>query len=107
MTFKLEKIANLRDIERGESLTFSYKGEKAILVRTKEGELVAYAAVCPHEGGNIEWDKQLNKLLCECHLSLFNIKDGSVYKHSSLFKLDKGLTRIELKVDENQDVHIV
>ncbi|WP_309492279.1 Rieske 2Fe-2S domain-containing protein [Candidatus Hecatella orcuttiae] len=101
----MEKIANLKDVKPGGSLTFNYKGEKAILVRTKGGKLVAYLTVCPHEGGNIEWDEQLNKMLCECHLSLFNVEDGSVYRHSSLFELNKSLTKIELKVDENQDVY--
>ena len=56
----MEKIANLKDIKPGASLTFSYKGGNAILVRTKGGELVAYVAVCPHAGGNIEWDGQMS-----------------------------------------------
>jgi|GEM_PF-566693 len=101
----MEKIANLKDIQHGGSLLFSHNGEKAILVRTKEDKLAAYIAICPHAGGDIEWDEQINMLLCETHLSLFNAEDGSVYRHSSVFELDKGLTRIELKVDEDQNVY--
>ena len=100
----MEKIANLKDMKPGGSLAFSYKGENAILVRTKGGELVAYVAVCPHAGGNIEWDEQINMLLCETHLSLFKADDGSVYRHSSAFEVKEGLTKIELKVDENQNI---
>ena len=103
----MEKIANLKDIKPDESLYFDYKGKKAILVRTKENKLFAYLAICPHEEANIEWDKQINRILCECHLSLFNVEDGSVYRHSSLFELNKGLTKIEIKVDENQNIHAV
>jgi len=103
----MEKISNLKTINKGGSLTFNYKGEKAILIRTTEDELFAYSAVCPHEGGNIEWDKKINKILCECHLSLFNVKDGSVYRHSSLFDLKKGLTRIEIRVDEDQNIYTI
>ena len=103
----MKKIPNLKDVKRGGSLHFNYKGHKAIVIRTKEDDLVAYIAVCPHEGGNIEWDEQINKILCECHLSLFNVKDGSVYRHSSLFGLKKGLTKIKLKVDENKDIYAV
>ena len=99
------KVANLKDIKRGGSMSFNYKGNKAILVRTKEDKLVAYIAICPHAGGDINWDEEINKLLCETHMSLFNPGDGSVYKHSSVFELDKGLTRIELKVDEDQNVY--
>jgi nitrite reductase/ring-hydroxylating ferredoxin subunit len=101
----MEKIANRKDIKPGGSLTFSYKGKNAILVRTKEDDLVAYIAICPHAGGDIEWDEQINKFLCETHLSLFNTKDGSVYRHSSAFKVNNGLTRIELKVDEDHNIY--
>ncbi|UCH08660.1 MAG: Rieske 2Fe-2S domain-containing protein [Deltaproteobacteria bacterium] len=100
----MEKIANLRDIKVGGSLTFDYKGKKAIVVRTKEDQLVAYMAVCPHAGGAIEWDEQIKKLLCETHLSLFNAEDGAVYRHSSAFEVKDGLSRIELKVDENSNI---
>ena len=100
----MEKIANLKDIRKGESLSFNHKDEKAILIRTKEDDLVAYVAVCPHEGGSIEWDDRINMVLCECHLSLFNVKDGSIYRHSSFFELDKGLTRIDVSVDKAKNI---
>lgn len=98
------KIANLDEIKKGESMYFDYQGQKAILVRTKDDDLVAYSAVCPHEAGDIEWDGSINKLLCECHLSLFNANDGSVYRHSSIFELNEGLTKIDVKIDDNKDI---
>ena len=100
----MEKIANLKDIKKGGSLYFTYKGNKAILIRTKENDLVAYVAVCPHAGGNIEWDETIHMLLCETHLSLFNVTDGAIYRHSSDFKVDKGLTKIDLSVDEEKNI---
>jgi nitrite reductase/ring-hydroxylating ferredoxin subunit len=100
----MEKIAKLKDIKKGGSLYFTYKGKKAILIRTKKNDLVAYVAICPHAGGGIEWDETINMLLCEGHLSLFNVKDGSVYRHSSSFKLKKGLKKIDLFVDNVKTV---
>ena len=100
----MEKIASMKDIRKGGSLNFNYQGKKAILIRTKKNELVAYVAVCPHEGGGIEWDETINLVLCECHMSLFNVKDGSVYRHSSVFELDQGLTKIEILVDEQKNI---
>jgi nitrite reductase/ring-hydroxylating ferredoxin subunit len=100
----MEKITNLKNIKKGKSLYFTYKGKKAILIRTKQDDLVAYVAVCPHEAGEIEWDEKLNMVLCECHLSLFNVKNGSVYRHSSVFKLKKGLTKIGLSVDKQKNI---
>jgi nitrite reductase/ring-hydroxylating ferredoxin subunit len=100
----MNKIATLKDLKKGSSLPFDYKGQKALLIRPSEKDVYAYVATCPHEGGAIEWDDEIKKILCECHLSLFNVADGAVYRHSSLFKLKKGLTRIELKLDENGNV---
>ena len=102
----MEKIANLDNIKKGESLYFEYQGKKAILIRTKEGDLAAYIAICPHEGGNIEWDPTIDMVLCECHLSLFRVNDGSVYRHSTAFELDKGLTKIDIEVDENKNIYV-
>lgn len=103
----MEKIGNLRNLKRGESISFPYKGKEGILVRTKKDKLVAYSRVCPHEGGTIVWDADLNKLLCECHLSIFNVDDGTVYKYSSLFNKMDSLTPVELKIDKNQDIYAV
>jgi len=102
----MEKIANVKDLKAGESINFHYKGGEGILLKTKHNKLVAYSKVCPHEGGTIEWDAKIDKLLCECHLSIFN-DDGSVYKFSSLFKEMNGLTPIEIKIGDNQDIYAI
>jgi nitrite reductase/ring-hydroxylating ferredoxin subunit len=46
----MEKIGSLKDIKKGESMSFTYKGEKAILIRTKKDELAAYVASAPMKG---------------------------------------------------------
>jgi len=103
----MEKIANVKDLKRGTSINFHYKGKEGILVKTKQDKLVAYSRVCPHEGGTIEWDADINKLLCECHLSIFNADDGTAYRYSSIIKKMDNLTPIELKIDKNQDIYAV
>jgi nitrite reductase/ring-hydroxylating ferredoxin subunit len=102
---KMEKIVNVKDLKRGESVVFHYKGKEGILVKTKQDKLVAYSRVCPHEGGTITWDANINKLLCECHLSIFNVDDGTVYKYSSVFEKMDDLASIELKIDDHQDIY--
>ena len=103
----MEKIANAKDLKRGQSINFRYKGKEGILVKTKQDKLVAFSRVCPHEGGTIVWDETINKLLCECHLSIFNVDDGTVYKYSSLFEKMDDLTPIKLKIDDKQDIYTV
>lgn len=103
----MEKIAKVKDLKPGESMNFKYQGKEGILVKTKKGKLVAYSKVCPHEGGTIVWDADINKLLCECHLSIFNVDDGTVYKYSSVFDKMGDLTPIKLKIDDNKDIYTV
>jgi rieske iron-sulfur protein len=103
----MEKIGNAKNLKRGESINFPYKGKEGILVKTKQDKIVAYSRVCPHEGGTIVWDKNINKLLCECHLSIFNVDDGTIYRYSSIFEKMNDLTPIKLKIDDNQDIFAV
>jgi nitrite reductase/ring-hydroxylating ferredoxin subunit len=103
----MEKIGNAKNLKRGESMNFHYQGKEGILVKTKKGKLVAYSMVCPHEGGTIVWDADINKLLCECHLSIFNVDDGAVYKYSSIFERMDDLTPIKLKIDDKKDIYTV
>ena len=103
----MEKIANVKNLKRGENISFHYKGKEGILVKTKQDKLVAYSKVCPHEGGTIVWDANIDKLLCECHLSIFNVDDGAVYKYSSIFERMDDLTPIKLKIDDKKDIYTV
>lgn len=100
----MEKIASLKDLKKGNSLYFEYQGKKAILIRTKKNDIVAYVAICPHENGDIEWDSKLDMILCECHLSLFNALDGSLYRQSSVFEPIEGLTKVDVTVDEEDNI---
>ena len=103
----MEKIGKVKDLKRGESINFQYQGKEGILVKTKTGKLVAYSRVCPHEGGTIVWDADINKLLCECHLSIFNVDDGRVYKYSSVFDTMGDLKPIPLEIDDKKDIYTV
>lgn len=102
----MKKIMNLKDLKVGGSVNFDYQGTKALLVKISDKKVVAYSSICPHEGGTIEWDADLNKLLCECHLSMYNADDGSVYRFSSVFDKMPNLVSIKLKVDDKQDIYV-
>jgi nitrite reductase/ring-hydroxylating ferredoxin subunit len=101
----MQKIANAQKMKREECITFEHHGQSALLVKTKQDMLVAYYATCPHEGGTIEWDAEIHKLVCECHLSLFNVADGTIYRQSSIFKKIGNLIPIALKIDEHREVY--
>jgi nitrite reductase/ring-hydroxylating ferredoxin subunit len=103
----MKKIAKLEDIKKGGFLYFDHQGEKALLIRTRNDDLVAYFATCPHEGKTIMWDDQIDRILCECHMALFNVQDGSVYRTARDVEIKKGLRPIEIMVDQMKTVFVV
>lgn len=103
----MKKIAKLGDIKKGGYLYFDHHGEKALLIRTQKDDLIAYYATCPHEGKTIMWDVQINRILCECHMALFNLENGSVYRTAKGVEIKKGLRPIEIMVDKMNTVFAV
>jgi len=103
----MKTIAKLSDIKKGESRSFDHNGKNAILVRTREDDLVAYYTNCPHEDGTVEWDPTLNTLLCECHMAIFNVSDGSLRKCGRGMKIEKGLKHLNVTVDDTGSIHII
>ena len=53
------------------------------------------------------WDNQLDRILCECHMALFNVDDGSVYRTGRDVKIKSGLRPIQVMVDHMKAVFIV
>ncbi len=100
----MKKIAKLSDLKKGGFLYFDHQGEKAILIRTNDDDLVAYFATCPHEGKIIMWDEQIDRILCECHMALFNVQDGSIYRTARDTNIETGLRPIEILVDQMKSI---
>jgi Rieske Fe-S protein len=58
-------------------LTNAETGEPAVLVRTEEGELFAYSAVCTHQRCTVAYRQDTRTLVCPCHGSVFDPADGA------------------------------
>ncbi len=60
-------------VMRLEPLTLSEKTAKG----AADG-IVAYSAICPHTGCDVEgWNEELQRLVCRCHESEFEVSDGA------------------------------
>ncbi len=55
------------DITEGNVKFFEYAGSSAVLVRKRDGTLVALSAVCTHLGCIVQWEKDKQDFLCPCH----------------------------------------
>jgi thiosulfate dehydrogenase [quinone] large subunit len=52
-------------------------GGPAVLVRLPSGEMVAYSAVCTHQGCTVGYDPRRRLLVCPCHGSTFDPARGA------------------------------
>jgi Rieske Fe-S protein len=71
-------IAEKAAVEPNSAIRFTDAGgNPAVLVRTAEGKFVAYSAVCPHEGCTVAYRRDIQKLVCPCHGSIFDPAEGA------------------------------
>ena len=74
-----EAIVAESKLARGSAFPFTNAetGEPAVLVRTQEGQLFAYSAVCTHQRCTVAYGQDTRKLVCPCHGSVFDPADGA------------------------------
>lgn len=65
------------DIPEGGARFFQYAGSSAVLVRKRDGSLVALSAVCTHLGCIVQWQNDTQDFLCPCHAGHYSA-DGIV-----------------------------
>ncbi len=84
-TYPQVKVINLRDIKEGKIVKFDYPliGRKSVMVDcgcTVEGgigpnkSIVAYSMFCTHLGCGVEYNSDTEKMVCECHQSVYDPK---------------------------------
>ena len=71
-------IAEEADLARGQAVTFANPatGESGILIREKNGDVVAFSASCTHAGCEVAFRN--GQLRCPCHGGVFDARTGAV-----------------------------
>jgi Rieske Fe-S protein len=70
----------------------------ALVTQPTAGEIKAFDATCPHMGCTVS-EISGGKMTCECHLSQFNITDGSVARGPNTGQpLTRGLAPLRVNV---------
>jgi Rieske Fe-S protein len=92
-----KRIGTLAELPPGSATTFTFPGDHdaCILVRTREGELVAYSQECTHLSCAIVPRVAEGVLHCPCHEGYFDLETGRNISGPP----PRPLTRIELEVD--------
>jgi Rieske Fe-S protein len=68
-------IAAESEVAPGSAVTFEDAGNPAVLVHLKNGDFVAYSAVCTHQRCTVAY--QGGQLACPCHGSVFDPAKGA------------------------------
>jgi Rieske Fe-S protein len=68
------EIAQISRVSAGSAVDFEDSGSPAVLVHLKNGNFVAYSAVCTHQGCTVAY--QDGQLACPCHGSIFDPSRG-------------------------------
>jgi arsenite oxidase small subunit len=72
-TYAAKRIGSAAALAPGQALLFRYPtdDDPCILVRTREGVLVAFSAVCTHLSCGVVYRASDDRLFCPCHNGLF------------------------------------
>ncbi len=68
------QIANLSNLQPRAALAFTdpNSGDPAMLVRLADGSVVAFDAICTHQGCTVQYDQPSGLLFCPCHGAVFD-----------------------------------
>jgi Rieske Fe-S protein len=70
--------ARLADMRPNSGVVFPFGTRPAILVRTPEGELRAYSAVCTHLECTVQYKADTSQIWCACHNGFYDLAGNVV-----------------------------
>jgi len=62
----------------GEATTARGGGKPFLVLRRPEGQLVAFSAICTHQGCPVRFEADKDHLFCPCHQGIFDPTTGQV-----------------------------
>lgn len=84
------------------SFTIPENGDPGIVIHEAKGGFVAYNAVCPHMGCTVGYSSSMEIIVCPCHGSEFNVKNGNVIVGPA----PHGLTKLKLAEGANGNLYL-
>ena len=111
LPYRRKKIANIREVRTHKPIMFNYPDSSSPAVLVKIGrpaiggvgpgkDIVAFSALCTHQGCPLNYSK--GRFVCKCHYSMFDpAKNGQTYQgHAS-----EWLPQIRLRVDRRGNIY--
>ena len=70
--------AKVGEIKENSGKVFKFGSEPAILIRTSEGQYLAFTAVCTHLGCTVQYRPDLHEIWCPCHNGMYNLQGRNI-----------------------------
>ena len=67
-------VAQINQLASGRAVTFDdpISGDPGVLIKLRDGKIVAFDTVCTHAGCTVEYDRRSGYLICPCHGAAFD-----------------------------------
>lgn len=74
------KVDGAEQVLPGSFLYFNYpkSSDPAVLVRSADGQFLAFSRKCAHRGCSVDFDKARHCLTCPCHRGVYDTRNGYV-----------------------------
>ena len=66
------------DLQPNSGMVFQFGSQPALLVRTPEGDLRAFSAVCTHLGCTVNYEPEKKVIWCPCHNGAFDLHGRNI-----------------------------
>jgi Rieske Fe-S protein len=72
------EAGDAEDLVPNSGIVFQFGTQPAILIRTPEGELRAFSAVCTHLGCTVQYVPESKVIWCPCHNGMFDLHGQNI-----------------------------
>ena len=73
-----QEVGQAEELKPNSGLVFQFGTQPALLIRTPEGELRAFSAICTHLGCTVRYEPDSKVIWCPCHNGMFDLHGRNI-----------------------------
>lgn len=73
-----QEVGPADELQPNNGKVFQFGNQPALLVRTSEGELRAFSAICTHLGCTVRYEPDSKVIWCPCHNGMFDLHGRNI-----------------------------
>jgi cytochrome b6-f complex iron-sulfur subunit len=73
-----QEVAQGEDLKPNSGIVFQFGNQPALLIRTPDGELRAFSAICTHLGCTVSYQADSKVIWCPCHNGVYDLHGRNI-----------------------------